>query len=305
MLQYRSIRIGLIVMLSIVILALIATMIISYIVGMKLTHPARHPVVDTPAEVQLSYRNIEFPSRVDHISIKGWLIPAAKRTRSIVIEAHGYRENRSDVTPILPVAKALHDAGYAVMLFDFRDEGSSGGKKVSIGEFETRDLTGAADYAKSLGYDRIGVIGYSMGASTALEAAADDNDFKAVVADSPFANLHSYLNSHMSHWTHLPSFPFNPELFLEMRLFTGINSFKVNPLSDLKHWHPRPLLLIAGTADAAIPMQTNAMKLYQEVKGNPDDSLWVVPQATHVGAYEMDSTAYKKKIVQFFERWLS
>jgi len=185
---------------------------VSYYVGWNLTHPERKPITKTPASDGLAFQEISFPSRVDHLQIKGWLIPADTITNRLVIMAHGYKDNRSDIRPMLPLADTLYKEGISVIMFDFRAEGDSPGDVVSVGEFEERDLLGAVDYGRSHSYRKIGVIGYSMGASTALMAAADDTLISAVVADSPFANLRRYLSSHMPHWTNLPNFPFTAEI---------------------------------------------------------------------------------------------
>lgn len=278
-------------------------MVVSYVVCRQLTHPARKPVTETPAIEGLAYQSIRFPSRVDHLSLSGWLIPAAIKTDRIVIEAHGYRQNRVLDHPALPVAKALHDAGFAVLMFDFRDEGDSPGSEVSVGEYEVRDLLGAIDYAHAQGYTEVGVIGYSMGAATALEATALDPRVDATIADSPFANLQTYLQQNMGTWTKLPAFPFDAEIFWEAQHIFHLDAAAVDPLKDLASAKPRPILLIAGEADTTIPMQ-NSEELYAELKHNPDDSLWIVPKAVHVGAYDVEPSPYLHRVVQFFSTYL-
>ncbi len=276
---------------------------VSYYVGWNLTHPKRKPVTKTPAAYHLAYKSIQFPSRVDHLQIKGWLIPADHASHKLVIFAHGYKDNRSDLRPVLPLADTLSKTGISVILFDFRAEGDSPGKVVSVGEYEVRDLLGAVDYAHAHDYTKVGIIGYSMGASTAILAAGKDTAITAVIADSPFANLRSYLSSHMPHWTNLPNFPFTAEILWEMDVFNGLNVDRVAPNKTLKTWKPRPLLLIAGTADKTIPM-SNSRLLYNEVKSEPNTYIWIVKGARHVGAYEVDPHKYLDKVVSFFSRYL-
>ncbi|QQE81347.1 alpha/beta hydrolase [Alicyclobacillus sp. SO9] len=287
-----------------VLLFLFVTGGISYYVGWHLTHPARKPITKTPAIYQLKYQSIHFPSRVDHLNLSGWLIPAGSaQSKKIVIEAHGYRENRSADKPALPVANALHKAGYAVLMFDFRDEGKSPGHEVSVGLYEQRDLLGAVDYAKKLGYRHIGIIGYSMGAVTALEVASRDQSVQAVVADSPFANFYQYLKINMPVWTHLPNWPFTSEILWEMPIFTHINPHLVDPEKDVRHFGQRPVMFIAGTADHLIPM-SNSKTLYKELGTDKHASLWIVPGAKHVGAYTVEPKPYLTKVTQFFNDYL-
>lgn len=286
------------------ILAWLATMAIGYVVAEKLTHPARKPISTSPAAYGLKYESIRFPSRVDHLMLAGWLIPAARPTDRIVIEAHGYRQNRVLDHPALPVAKALHDAGFAVLMFDFRDEGESPGSEVTVGDYELRDLLGAIDYAHKLGYDEVGLIGYSMGASTALEATAADPSVDATIADSPFDDLETYLQQNLSVWTNLPSFPFNGEILWEVKHLFGLDPNAVDPLKQLASAKPRPILLIAGTADTTIP-PSNSEALYDELhRRDPEDTLWLVPGAKHVGAYDVEPKAYVQHVVDFFEAYM-
>lgn len=284
-------------------LSVFATGVVAFYVTWGLVHPARQPITRTPAAFGLPYRSIRFPSRVDHLDLKGWLIPGG--SRRIVIEAHGYRENRSSDAPALPVARALHRADIAVLMFDFRDEGRSPGKEVTVGLYEQRDLSGAVRYARKLGYRHIGVIGYSMGAATALEVAGSDRAVEATVADSPFANLSAYLQRHLSQWTGLPSWPFNPEISLELRWLYGLNPRRVDPERSLRHFGQRPLLLIAGTADTTVP-PSNSQRLYRELRGEHDQRarLWLVSGATHVGAYGRHPSQYVATVVRFFRRYL-
>jgi len=299
----KKLKIAIISVISLIFIIWLGTMVVSYYVGYNLTHPKRKAITKTPDSYNLAYHDITFPSRIDHLKIKGWLIPADSATHKIVIEAHGYRDNRSDIKATLPVAAALHRAGFSVLMFDFRDEGNSPGKIVSVGEYETRDLLGAVDFAKSLKYKHIGVIGYSMGASTAILAAGKDTVISAVIADSPFANLHRYLAKHMPHWTNLPDFPFTQEILWELNAFYGLNPDNVAPDHTLLHWIPRPILLIAGTADRTIPMR-NSKLLYSEIKSEPNAHIWIVKGAKHVGAFNIRPHKYLHKIISFFTKYL-
>ena len=269
--------------------------------GWALTHPGRAVLKNNPTDYGLAFDEITFPSRTDQLALSGWLIPASG-SKTIVIEAHGYAANRSLDKPALPVAQALYQKGISTLLFDFRDSGTSPGTMVSVGDFEQRDLLGAVDYAKKLGYQHIGVIGYSMGAATAAIVASGDPDVQALVLDSPFADLRTYLQAHMSVWTHLPGFPFTPLVLWETPALTGIDLNLVDPLRDIAGMGKRPVLFIAGDADTTIPM-SNSQELWQKT-ANPEDTLWIVHGAKHVGAYGIEPKIYTQKVSDFFSQYL-
>ncbi|WP_288010759.1 alpha/beta fold hydrolase [Kyrpidia sp.] len=188
-------RIWLVVAAAAILMAALSLMGISGYAGWQLTHPQEKPITVYPADYGLEKKDVQFHSTLGHVLLKGWLIPG-QDSRRIVIFAHGYRDNRSVEEPVLPLVKALHEQGVASLLFDFRNSGESEKDITSIGQFEKADLLSAIDYAKSLGNEQIGLIGFSMEAAAALMAAPEVNHLRFVVADSPFADLESYLRDH-------------------------------------------------------------------------------------------------------------
>lgn len=283
--------------IGLVILSVLGCMGISGYVGWNLTHPIRKPVVSNPSEFGLTYQDVNFSSREDNVKLSGWYIPAEK-SKAIVIQAHGYGGSRTKEKPSLPLTQALARQGISVLMFDFRASGESEGALVSVGDFEQRDLQGAFDYVKNLGYQNIGIIGYSMGASTAAVVAANETEIKSVVLDSPFADLKDYLQVNMPIWTKLPNLPFTPLILREIPVMTGIKPENVSPLHEMKKFEKRPILFIAGDADDTIPME-NSKKLWENVN-NSEDQLWVVPGAKHVGAYSVVPDQYLDKVTKFF-----
>ena len=296
--QFKIIKYLLRILGGILIFAALAVLGISAYVGWNLTHPVRKPVTKTPESVGLPYQNITFPSRVDHLDLSGWYIKAP-HARAIVIEAHGYGQNRDNEKPVLPVAKALYQKNISTLLFDFRDSGESPGTMVTVGDLEQRDLFGAVDFAQKLGYKHIGIIGYSMGASTTAIVGPEDPQVQAIVLDSPFADLVTYLDQSMPVWTNLPNFPFTPVLLTEAPLLLGVNPYSVSPEKDIAQMGNRPILFIAGDVDKTIPME-NTILLYQRAN-NPKDQLWIVHGAKHVGSFTVEPKEYLQKVTTFFQ----
>ena len=280
-----------------VILAGLGCLMISGFVGWNLTHPIRVPVVSNPSEFGLKYQEVNFFSREDHVKLSGWVIPA-ENSKAVVIQAHGYAGSRTKEKPSFPVTQALVQQGISVLMFDFRASGESEGSLVSVGDFEQRDLQGAIDYVKSLGYQNIGMIGYSMGAATTAVVAANEAEIKSVVLDSPFADLKEYLQVNMPTWTNLPNVPFTTIILREIPLITGIKPENVSPLREMGKFKKRPILFIAGDADDTIPMD-NSQKLWEKVN-NFQDEFWIIPGAKHVGAYSVMPDQYLAKVSKFF-----
>src|SRR5262249_48832020 len=144
---------------------------------------------DRPDNYGISYEEVHFTSR-DMVKLFGWWIPARKPIGTIVM-CHGQEGSMDgDTKQMVP----LHDAGFNVFMFDFRAHGQSDGECVSMGMYEKEDLLGALDYlAEQRHVDKVGVLGFSMGAAVALITAALSERICVVVADSSFGQLKNTL----------------------------------------------------------------------------------------------------------------
>ena len=168
-----------------------------------LVNPPRAKQWRTPEDEGWAYENVYFDAR-DGVPISSWFVPArGDGPRPAVVIVHGWTWNRlgnpendllSRITGAAPVellkpARALHEAGYHVFSLDLRNHGRSGSSPVvTFGHDESNDLLGAVDYLKEredVDAERIGVLGYSMGANTVMFACARTQDIKAAIAVQP------------------------------------------------------------------------------------------------------------------------
>jgi len=294
----RSKRRYIIIPVLIVLLVVVGIFGIAGYTGWNLTHPARTALTSAPNAFGLSYQNIEFNSQQDKLKLKGWFISAVNSDKTIII-AHGYRGNRTD-TPILSLARDMHSRDYNVLLFDFRGCGESAGDLVTVGQLETQDLLGAIDYVQSRPEvsRKIVLLGFSMGATTALLAGARDSEVDAVIADAPFADMRSYLDENLSVWTDLPSFPFNDAFFIIVPWLTGLEPDQVSPVKEMASYNGRPVLLIHGTADTKIPLSNSE----QLKKAYPKAQLLIVPGSDHCDSYQDHPALYLKALDSFLAK---
>lgn len=273
---------------------------ISGYIGWDLVHPARQKLYDTPQTAGLQYETVAFSSRSDELKLKGWLIKAPENKQTIIF-AHGYGKNRlQDDVPLLPIASSLVHQGFNVLMFDFRNCGESEGSLTTLGQYEVRDLLGAVDFIHQQPElnRKITLFGFSMGASAAIMAAAEEPSVSAVIADSPYADLNVYLEKNLSVWTHLPASPFNRSILLIVPPLTGISVEDISPMRVISALAGRPLLLIHGEADADVPIENSEMlqKMY------PASLLKRVPAAKHVKAFSTDEKYYLDEIAAFLEK---
>lgn len=266
------------------------------------THPPKYPLHIPPSAYRADYETVSFPSE-DGITLKGWFVkpahPASKAP--VIIICHGLGANKSDFTEL---AVALSRRGYFVLLFDFRAHGESSGSRSSLGHHEQGDIAAALDFLKvrpEAGPKRIGIYGFSMGASSAILAAARTHAFSVIVADSAFTSLRDQARTAITGFYHLPSFPFLNLSVLGYELYfqTGIDN--ISPVSVIKDISPTPVFIIAGDGDRLVPAE-NGRKLYAAA-GEPKE-LWIIPNADHGATFAAAGSAYEKRVGDFFDKYL-
>ena len=288
--------------------AALGTLGMAYYVAHALTAPQRPGAMDdyvlTPFETGADYEDVTFPSaglaatasgeRVLH----GWWLHRPETNR-VIVACPGYRGTKSD---LIGISTALWRAGYNVLLFDFHGHGAGRGAPVTLAYREVPDLFGALSYARRRVPDaRLGIIGFSMGASVAILGAARRPDVLAVVADSPFATHEDIVAYAIRRATRLPGRPIArlADAFLGRR--AGYRHGDVMPEREVATIAPRPLLIIHGTADTVIPIE-HAYRVY-EAAGAPKE-LWIGEGAEHCATYFLDRPVYCARVAAFFERAL-
>ncbi|MBC7259625.1 MAG: alpha/beta fold hydrolase [Chloroflexi bacterium] len=251
-----------------------------------------------PAEYGLEYEEVTFTSE-DGIPLRGWLIPAQEARRAVIF-LHGHA---GSMDPDLKYAPWFHERGISVLMFDFRGHGRSGGRYVSMGYFERRDLLAAERFLLGRGYTRIGVLGFSMGGAVAISGAPLSQNIRAVAADGSFVWLRDAIYEGMRE-RGIPGAPAKCLAFLAVKLADwrlGADLEEADPGLWASKVAPRALLLIHGEQDPYT--STEEVRAMFASAGAPKE-LWVVPGAGHRNVDEVEPEAYKQKVLEFFERYL-
>ena len=141
-------------------------------------HPWRRP--DPPAP---SIPHEDVVLRGEGIELRGWRFPPQGDRRGLVIYLHGSSDDRRGGVGI---AESFTPLGFEVLAYDLRAHGSSGGDACTYGVLESRDLARVLDHEPP---GPVALIGFSLGASVALQAAARDPRISLVVAVAPFSDL--------------------------------------------------------------------------------------------------------------------
>lgn len=287
--------------LPIVVLILIVVYgLISYLIASGVTKAERKDQEDHPSVYGLVFEEVEFPSRKGDVTLSGWYLPG-NTTTSTIIFVHGIGSMRSG-DGAMDLASRLVERGFNILMFDLRGHGSSGGDQVSGGYFEQWDVLGAFDFLAGKGVPprRIGLVGFSMGASTAVLAAAQEPAIGALVADSPYAKASDLIAHEAARKTALPRWItpiFVPTAVLIANWFYGIDLGSLVPeaaVVDLAY----PILVIHGTGDRRIPFQ-QGQRVHQGAPAG--SSIWLVPDVDHVDAFATYPEEYVERVAVYLE----
>lgn len=139
----------------------------------------------------MSYEPTEVRFRVDGEALSGWWFESGEPTCSpcpCIVMAHGLGGTRD--AGLVPYAHAFAQAGYTVLLFDYRHFGASEGEPrqlISVPR-QLADWQGAIDFAREQpGIDprRVALWGSSFSGGHVIVAAARDGGVAAVSAQGP------------------------------------------------------------------------------------------------------------------------
>jgi len=124
-------------------------------------------LLDTPALVSSSFEDVAITADGD--TRKAWYFPVAGAT-TWAIHVHGIHSGRQAILRAVPDTLS---AGMSSLVIGYRgDVEDDRGLPATFGTDEWRDLDAAMRYAVDHGAERLVLVGWSMGATIALHAAA-------------------------------------------------------------------------------------------------------------------------------------
>jgi pimeloyl-ACP methyl ester carboxylesterase len=201
------------------------------------------------------YESLVFTSGASRL--EGWVFRTGGERKGQVVYLHGIADNRQSG---LGVAERLVPRGYDVATFDGRAHGRSGGEACTYGFRERHDLGRALD---ALGAPRAILLGHSLGAAVALQAAAVDPRVGCVIAASPFSHLETIVRER-ARWFLLP------ESYVRSVLFEAAKSGRFSPAeASPVALAPRieiPVLLLHGADDWKTP-PSHSRRIYAVLRG--------------------------------------
>ncbi len=280
-------------------LGILVTLAIGYAATIPLMRRRVPDLPDQPSAYGMTGEEVSFPSR-DGLTLGGWWIPAPESAHGTIVICCGQNGSLDkDIEQIVP----LHQAGFNVLMFDFRAHGRSEGQLVTIGALEQADLFGALDYlAAQHGIERVGVLGFSMGAGVTLMVAGQDRRIAALVVDGAYPRLSWLLIGYLrAQNIPLVTTPLAWLTLVVGSLRSRYQIYRANP-ADLADRITAPVLFIHGDLD---PFVTPAQVEGLIARVPSQTELWRVPDAGHREAYHKHPDEYSRRVVAWFESHLA
>jgi alpha-beta hydrolase superfamily lysophospholipase len=242
--------------------------------------PPRWPSWRDPADANMYYRDLELTT-ADGLNLTAWYVPATEPGAPTILLTHGLLGSKWGMQRLVPW---LYDAGYNVMLLDFRGHGGSDPRPTTIGPEEALDVQAALDWLEAEGVgDRVAGLGMSLGAAALVNTALQDERLDALVLDSLFADWGDtdYAEDYRlsPDWL-VPGVPSPEELMPRIHL---------------------PVLIIHGTADI-LTHEDHAYRLYKAA--NEPKEIWI-NDSGHAWSAWTYPDMYQQKVLDFLDNALS
>ncbi len=243
------------------------------------------PLVRTPTEIGLEYRDVNFKSS-DDVQLHGWFLPSRTPAKASVLFFHGNAEN---ISTHIGSVYWLPEHGVNVLLVDYRGYGQSESVAELGGAY--RDANAAIDTFLTLPEvqnTRHIIFGQSLGGAIALHAVANSpckNEIDTVIIESAFSSFRGIAREKLdSFWLTWP---------LQWPL-SFLVSDKYKPLNAAPQISPIPLHFMHSSQDRVVPI-SHSEKLYNAAK--EPKTLWTTKQGRHIGLVQQE--AYRRAILKY------
>lgn len=200
-------------------------------------------------------------------------------------------------------AKYYYRMGYSLLLIDLRAHGASGGKVITFGLNERKDIARwVRMLSERFGPDiRVFLNGLSLGAATVTMAAGSGLPpcVKGIIADCGFTSPIAIVRHIMRRDYHLRFPPMIWALNAIFYLRTGMGLWDYSTTVAMKE-NRIPMLFIHGGADDFVPTSMSIESC--EACAGPKE-LYIVPGAAHAVSYLRDARGYMDRVSRFLSRY--
>ena len=237
----------------------------------------------------------------DGLLLRGKWVPA-ENPRATIILFHGYHTHY--IHDFAGIFSLYHSIGLNLLLVRQRSHGESGGKYITFGVRERKDVRSWVDFHnRTHGMDNVFLGGMSMGASTLLFAAGEDlpPNVRGITADCGFSSPAEILGHIIRQDYHLPPKLVLPLMEVWARVLGGFSFYECDSRKTLAR-SKIPVVFIHGTADTFVPC---AMSQAGYDACAAQREIHLIEGADHGRGYLFEPDRLTKALVDFFNRNIS
>lgn len=241
------------------------------------------PTHDEPANPEtwgFKYEDVRFDS-ADGTPLHGWFMPArGKKAKGTIVFSHG---NAGAIGHHLGFTMWLVEAGYNVLMYDYRGFGKSGGSVDRRGMID--DVKAAFSYVrqrKDVDQTRLVSFGHSLGGAKSITALGESPvaGVRAIIIDGTFASYRAMAR------------------VVGGQLGEDLVTDELSPLGFVSQLPEVPFLVIHGTRDEVVPFSQGA-SLFE--KAHEPKTMFKVEEGTHGGSLVRDQGAYRKQVLAWLD----
>jgi fermentation-respiration switch protein FrsA (DUF1100 family) len=237
----------------------------------------------TPANWGFKFEPVDFKSG-EGTPLHGWFIPGrAKQPKATIVFSHG---NAGSISYHMGFVMWMAEAGYNVLMYDYRGFGKSGGTVDRRGMID--DVKAAFAYAsqrKDIDHNRLISYGHSLGGAQSVTALGETpvKGLRAIIIDGAFASYHAMAG------------------VIGGQLGASLVTDELAPKDFVKKLSPVPLLVVHGDRDEVVPV-SQGRQLF-EAAGQPK-TFFEVKTGRHGTSLSDDNGAYRKKMIAWLDETL-
>lgn len=237
----------------------------------------------TPAAWGLKYEAVDFKSG-DNTALHGWFIPAKNKTpataKGTIVFSHG---NAGSMSYHLGFCTWMAEAGYNVLLYDYRGFGKSAGSVGRRGMID--DVKAAFAYAASrpdIDANRLVSFGHSLGGAQSVTALGELHvkGLRAIIIDGAFASYRAMAR------------------VIGGQLGESLVTDELAPKDYVKKLPHVPFLVVHGEHDEVVPV-SQGLQLYQAAA--KPKTLFEVKAGKHGTSLSDNDGAYRKKLIAWLD----
>ncbi len=257
-----------------------------------------------------AWEEVRFPSRdkkgIKRATIAGWYYKHnGNLDNKTVIVVHGIDPSGKCNSRSLLTSGMLFKSGFNVLNIDLRNYGDSSilSDYIKLGAEEYLDILGAFDFllGKGVAANKIGVLGISLGGTTAIYAAANEKRISAIWVDSSYSTFSKVVDDELGRLG-LPSI-FHLALNLAGRVLINTNLSNLNPVLKIKD-PEQAFFFTHGRRDKRMYFSHFLdFKNYFE-KNHLSGEFWPVDKVKHVEAVVAYPDEYQRRLKEFFDEHL-